>query len=163
MKKFISLIMAVIVICSFVFMALGSGTDTETSSGGTAQAEQEKKAEGEIGDYVCTIKSAEICKDWQGKAAVKITYTFTNNSEDAQSFDVALNDELYQDGIGLESTFISADDNDFGIDVKIKPGSSKDVSKVYILRDKKTVIDVEISEFISLNDEKITYQVELDK
>lgn len=37
----------------------------------------------------------------------------------------------------------------------------KDVSKVYILRDKETVIDVEISEFISLNEEKLTYKVEI--
>lgn len=39
--------------------------------------------------------------------------------------------------------------------------SMKDVSKVYILRDKETVIDVEISEFISLNEEKLTYKVEI--
>lgn len=35
MKKFLSLIMAVVVLCSFAFMALGSGSDAKTSSNGT--------------------------------------------------------------------------------------------------------------------------------
>ena len=59
---------------------------------------------------------------WEGKDAVKITYEFTNNAGSAESFDLALSDELYQDGVGLESSFISSDDDDWGLDVKIKPG-----------------------------------------
>lgn len=125
-------------------------------------SEQESK-DGVIGDYACVVKSAKICKNWEGKDSVKITYTFTNNAKDAQSFDIALNDEVYQDGVQLESTFISSDDDDWGIDVKIKPGMSKDVSKVYILRDKTTDLEVEISELISFSDDKIVTTVKLEK
>lgn len=76
----------------------------------------------------------------------------------AESFDLSLSDEIYQDGVGLESTFISSDDDDWGIDVKIKNGTTKDVFKVYLLRDKTTPLEVEISEWISLNDEKLLIQ-----
>lgn len=46
-----------------------------------------RKSQGQIGNYICTVKSAEKCKDWNGENAVKITYSFTNNSSDAESFD----------------------------------------------------------------------------
>lgn len=163
MKKLLSLAMAIIVVCSFVFMALGSGSDdSASSSDGTtsAVAAAEQKVEGKIGNYICKIKSAEICKSWDGKDSVKIIYEFTNNGEEAESFDIALNDDVYQDGVGLETSFISGDD-DFGIDVKIKPGTTKEVAKVYKLNDTATALEVEISEFISLSDEKLTYTVEL--
>lgn len=162
MKKFLSVMLAAVVLFSFVFMALGSGSsDEKNNDSGSVSVKQEEKAEGSIGDYICKVKSAELCKNWEGKDSVKITYEFTNNASEAESFDIALIDDLYQDGVGLESTFISSDDDDFGVDVKIKPGTTKDVSKVYILRDKETEIDVEISEFISLNEEKLTYKVEI--
>lgn len=162
MKKFLSLITAVVVICSFAFMALGSGSSSETTESESKSnvAAEEEKVEGKIGDYICKIKKAEICKSWDGKNAVKIIYEFTNNGKEAQSFDIALKDEVYQDGIGLESTFINGDD-DFGIDVKIKPGTTKEVAKVYKLSNKTSALEVEISEFISLSDDKLTYTVDL--
>lgn len=167
-KKKKKLIIAIIVIAVIVVIgavSAGGSSDSDNSnqeSGNSISAEKTEEIEGKIGDYVCTVKSAEICKNWEGKDAVKITYSFTNNNDEAESFDIALNDELYQDGIGLESTFISSDDDDWGIDVKIKSGTTKDVSKVYLLRDKSTAVDVEISELISFSDEKLTYTVELD-
>lgn len=154
----------IIAVIAFISMIAGGSDDNKGSnSGGSVAASKQEQVKGKIGNYVCTIKSATLCKNWDGKDSVKITYEFTNNYTEAESFDIALSDYLYQDGIGLESTFISADDDDWGIDVKIKPGTTKEVSKVYVLRDTQTVIDVEISEFISFSDEKLTYQVELEK
>ncbi|MBR6391868.1 MAG: DUF5067 domain-containing protein [Eubacterium sp.] len=172
-----AVILAVIVIIG-VAGASGGDKDAETSKATvTAAADSGKSADSAveaendadnasdsaIGSYECVVKEAKICKNWEGKDSVKITYTFTNNSSDAASFDIALSDEVYQDGIQLESTFISSDDDDWGIDVKIKPGMSKDVSKVYILRDTKTDLDVEISELISFSDDKLVTTVKLKK
>lgn len=164
-RLIIVLIVVVVLIIIGIVGAGGSSSDNEDSSNSNSNSvsvNKEEKAEGEIGKYICTVKEAKLCKDWEGKDAVKITYSFTNNNEEAESFDIALSDEVYQDGVGLESTFISSDDDDWGIDVKIKKGTTKDVSKVYRLRDKQTTLDVEISEWISLNDEKLNYSIDLE-
>ena len=167
-KKKRLIILIGIIVAVIIIIAVSSGSsesnDSNTpSNNGSVAAEQQEETKGVIGKYVCTVKSAKVCKNWEGKDSVKITYEFTNNGNDAESFDFALSDELYQDSVGLESSFISSDDDDWGIDVKIKPGTTKEVSKVYILRDKKTPIDVEISELISFSDDKLTYTVDLNK
>ena len=133
-----------------------------TNTNSEVDAENDTNAEGKIGDFVCVVKNAKVCKNWEGKDAVKITYSFTNNSKESESFDIALSDEVYQDGIQLESSFID-DDDDWGIDVKIKPGMTKEVSKVYLLRDKKTDLEVEVSELISFSDDKLVTTVKLEK
>lgn len=115
-----------------------------------------------IGDYECSVVSAEICKDYQGKDALKVTYNFVNNSTDAISFDLALTALAYQNGIGLETAILLDDDDvDYGIDVNIKPGVSKEVIKVYSLQDTTTPVEVEITEWISFTDETLTTVIEL--
>ncbi len=176
-KKKKRLIIAAVVVGIIVIIAIAasSGDSSNSSSGaqttaGSAgettsavSAQEKETTEGEIGDYVCTVKSAEKCKNWEGKNSIKITYNFTNNSSDAISFDVALKDEAYQDGIGLESSFLDGGSDELGWDVKVKPGTTKEVSKVYILRDESTQIELEISELISFSDDKLTYTVDLSK
>lgn len=128
-------------------LAAESGSDSGNTSDNT------------VGDYTCVVKGAEVCKDWADKDAVLITYEFTNNSDSAISFDVALDAKAYQDGIGLESTFLD-DDTDI-VDVEIKPGVTKEVKKAYVLRDTSTEIEIEISELISFSDDKIITKVTL--
>ena len=140
----LAVIVGIIVIIAIAGSA-GGGSDSssgaQTTAGAASEAtnsvaaQEKDKTEGEIGDYICTVKSAEKCKNWEGKNSIKITYNFTNNSSDAESFDVALKDEAYQDGIGLESSFLDGGSDELGWDVKVKPGTTKEVSKVYILRD----------------------------
>ena len=113
-----------------------------------------------LGDYECVVKGAEKCTDWQGKEAVTIIYDFTNNSNKAISFDVALSTQAYQDGIGLETTWLNSDDTDIW-DVEIKPGITKEVRKAYILRDSTTDVEIEVSELFSFTDDKIVTTVKL--
>ncbi len=174
-KKRLIIVAVVVGIIVIIAIAASSGDSSSSSSGaqttaGSAgettsavSAQEKETTEGEIGDYVCTVKSAEKCKNWEGKNSIKITYNFTNNSSDAISFDVALKDEAYQDGIGLESSFLDGGSDELGWDVKVKPGTTKEVSKVYILRDESTQIELEISELISFSDDKLTYTVDLSK
>ena len=70
-------------------------------------------------------------------------------------------DEAYQDGIGLETTFLDGGSDELGLDVKVKPGTTKEVSKIYLLRDDTTKIDIEISELVSFSDDKLTYEIDL--
>lgn len=116
-------------------------------------------SDGTIGDYKCVVKSAVKCQDYAGKDAILVTYDFTNNSNDAISFDIALQANAYQDGIGLE-TAILEEDTDL-MDVEIKPGVTKEVKKAYLLRDSSTELEIEISELISFSDDKIVTKVTL--
>lgn len=112
-----------------------------------------------VGDYGCVVKEAKLCKDYAGKDAVLITYEFTNNSSNAISFDVALSDSVYQDGVGLETAILD-EDTDL-LDVEIKPGVTKDVKKAYVLRDTSTPLEVEISELFSFSNDKIVTNVNI--
>lgn len=132
---------------SYDELAAESGADAGNTSDNT------------VGDYTCVVKGAEVCKDWEDKDAVLITYEFTNNSDSAISFDVALDARAYQGGIGLETAILD-DDTDI-LDVDIKPGVTKEVKKAYVLRDTSTEIEIEISELISFSDDKIITKVTL--
>lgn len=167
-KKWI--IIAVVVVVIVIIGAAGaggSGDNSDESSNTTAgtsavSAEKEEKAKDTLGDYKCIVKGAKLCKDWTGKDSVLVTYEFTNNSDSAISFDVALDARAYQDGIGLE-TAILEDDTDLFLDVDIKPGVTKEVKKAYVLRDTSTEVEIEVSELISLSDDKLTTTVKIDK
>lgn len=162
-KKKRLIIFAVIAALIIIVIALGSGGSDDggtqtgsTSAGGEQQvSEAPKAADGKLGDYVCTVKSATKCKNWDGKDSVKIVYNFTNNSSNPASFDIALDDAVYQDGIALESSFTSSDDNEI-LDVEIKPGITKEVPKIYILRNSTSELEVEVGETFSFDDTKYT-------
>lgn len=120
----------------------------------------DSNGDGKIGNYACVVKGTELRTNWEGKDTVLITYDFTNNSSNPASFDIALDAKAYQDGIGLETTFLSDDDTDI-LDVEIKPGVTKEVKKAYILRDTTTDVEIEISELFSFSDDKIVTTVKL--
>lgn len=165
-KKWIIIaVIAAIIIIIAVISSAGSGdksTPDTPATNSSVEADTTETTNNTVGDYGCVIKSAKLTKNWEGKDTVLLTYEFTNNSSSPASFDVALIDHVYQDGIGLETTFLSDDDTDL-LDVEIKPGVSKDVRKAYLLRNTSTDLEVEISELISFSDEKIVTTVKLEK
>ena len=168
-KKLIILgiIIAVIIIVIVAASGSGSNDDTKTSSNenttvSSVDAEKKETDEYTIGDFKCVVKGAKITKDWEGKDAVLITYEFTNNSDSPISFDGALDDKLYQDGIELESAILSNDEEAKLIDtVDLKPGITKEVKKAYSLRNKKSEIEVEIQEIFSFSDDMIKTTINL--
>lgn len=113
-----------------------------------------------LGDFACTVKGATLTKDYKGKDAVIITYEFTNNSDKAASFDTSLMDSVYQNGIGLETAILIDEDTDVW-DVEIKPGITKETKKAYVLNDTASPLEIEITEFLSWDDDKIVTNVEL--
>lgn len=160
----IAVIAAIIIIIAAIGSAGSGDTDNQTTAAvnSSVEAENSETSNNTLGDYGCVVKSAKLTKDWTGKDAVLLTYEFTNNSSNPISFDVALNDHVYQDGIGLEIAILSDDDTDY-LDVEIKPGVSKEVRKAYVLRDTTTDLEVEIEELISFSDDKIVTTVKLEK
>lgn len=166
-KKWIIIAVVAVVIILIAVIASGGSDDSSSEDSNASavtsavSAESEEKANDTVGDYKCVVKGAKLCKDWTGKDAVLITYEFTNNSDSAVSFDVALDARAYQDGVGLETAILD-EDTDY-LDVDIKPGVTKEVKKAYNLRDTSTEIEIEVSELISFSDDKIVTTVEIDK
>lgn len=123
-----------------MFSVLTDDDDSSVASSYSDQIEADENADtqkisdGTIGNYVCVVKNAELTKDYDGNDAVLITYEFTNNSENAESFDIALNDDLYQNGVGLEMAFFLDGTETDGFDVKIQPGVTKEVKRVMCFR-----------------------------
>ena len=166
-KKWIIIAVVAVVIILIAVIASGGSDDSSSEDSNASavtsavSAESEEKANDTIGDFKCVVKGAKLCKDVTGKDAVLITYEFTNNSDSAVSFDVALDARAYQDGVGLETAILD-EDTDY-LDVDIKPGVTKEVKKAYNLRDTSTEIEIEVSELISFSDDKIVTTVEIDK
>lgn len=165
-KKWIIIAVIAVVLIVIISVASGSGDSNNNSNSGSTgassvSAENEEKTDGTIGDYGCVVKGATLCKDWTDKDAVLITYEFTNNSDNPISFDVALDARAYQEGIGLETAILDSDETDW-LDVDIKSGVTKEVKKAYVLRDTSTPVEIEVSEFISLNDDKLVTTVEIN-
>ena len=174
-NKWINLIAVLVIICSFTVFALGSGEDGKTDDQGKGTAEtaenaentakaEESKAEnvsdgkGNLGDYDIEIKSCRIAKDYEGNDVVIVKYGFTNNSDKATSFAVAMHDTVFQNGVELESAFVLDEDADFESEnymKDIKGGATIDVEKAFKLDDATSDIEVEVKELISLNNDMV--------
>lgn len=159
-RLIIFLVIAAVIIIGIA--AVSGGGDSGDKEPNSLNASEGDSADSNtVGNYVCTVKEAKLCKDYMDRDAVLITYEFTNNGNDAISFDVALNDNVYQDGVGLEFAILNEDTDDF--DVAIKPGVTKEVRKAYLLRDTETDLEVEISEWFSFSNDKIVTNVKITK
>lgn len=142
--------------CSSIGDSENNGNNSVTNNSSTQKNNNTYQDKGTLGDYEIEILSAKVTKDWEGKDAVIVEYKFTNNSDEAQSFMVAISDKVFQDGIELESAVVT--DKDYNVDnqvKEIKPGKSLNVQAAFLLNDTTTPIEVEVSELISFSDKKV--------
>ncbi len=102
--------------------------------------------------YAVTIDNARVTTDYDGNPAVVITYSFTNNSNETQSFATACNETVYQNGVECSMGF-GTDYDSSGYMQKVKPGATTSCELLYNLQDTTTPIDVEVEEFLSFGDE----------
>ena len=169
MKKWISLLLVLAVICSFGLFALGSSSDGDSDSGSqdktsdqgsanaTEGAETTEATEDNtrLGDYSVEIKSFRLAKAYDGKPVVIVTYTFTNVDDDeAAAFYLTIKDTVYQNGVGLNEALFLADSAKYSSDnqtKEIKKGASLDVEVAYELNDTTTDIEVEVEKLISFD------------
>ena len=160
MKKILALLLAVLTVASFVFFAMASSSAEETEtgeSGSKGEAQQAEKEE--ISSCTVEIQSCRLAQDWQGKPVVIVKYSFTNNKEDPQSFMVAFDDAVFQNGIGLNSSYMLDDSANYSADnqtKQIQKGATLEVEVAYELNDTTTDINVELSALFSFNNNKIT-------
>lgn len=116
-----------------------------------AEEQTEQPAEEEASSkYVVTIDGSTVTTDYEGKPAIIVDYTFTNNSDDATSFAVACSQKAFQNGVQLE-TAVVLDDLGNGYLAEIKPGATTSARMAYSLADESDVT-VEVKELISFDD-----------
>lgn len=172
MKKFVALLLCIAIFTAFSgcipIVPSGENGDNASTPDGTTAAVDTTAAEtttaaadnsvqdgsGTLGDYVVTIKSFFLSKNYDDAPAVVIEYEWTNNNDKAESFTLALDDTVYQDGIECESA-IFVEDPKYDSDAQgkdIKPGSKQTVQVAYILNDTTTPIEVEVQELFTFAD-----------
>ena len=102
MKKILALLLAILTVATFAFFAMASSSAEETETGESGNKEEAQQAEkDEISSCTVEIQSCRLAQDWEGNPVVIVKYVFTNNSEETQSFMFAFDDEVFQNGIGL--------------------------------------------------------------
>ena len=157
-------ILIVVVVLILLIAISGSGDDSSSSSSTDTEVTAEATTESPytVGDYEVYVVTAEVTENWDEEPAILITYSFTNNSDDAAAFDLSISDGVYQNGVELETTF--NDDLDFGEDysVDIQPGVTIELSVLYELRDTTTPVDVELSDMWDLSDDPETVTTTID-
>ena len=165
MKKTIALItvlgLILLTFCSCMDLGglLESSETTQSSDEQKPTVEKPTTSDAALGDYEVVIDSCRLAKDHEGAPVVIVKYKFTNNSEEAADFMLSVSDEVYQDGVELETCFFLDDSANYSsgnMSKKIKKGASLDVEVAYTLNDTTNDIEVEVSEYLSFSDKKIT-------
>jgi len=157
MKK-MKVLLSIMLVLMFAMFAFGSGEDTSQDQGtGTVESEE---TDTNIGDYTVEIQSCRLAKDYTGKDVVIVKYLYTNvSNEDATAFYVAFDETVYQNGVGLNESYVLDDSANYSADnqtKEIKKGASLEVEVAYELNDATTDIEVEVKELFSFDDTTIT-------
>lgn len=156
MKK--SVVLSIVLVLLFAMFALASGESTTTDQG--KDSAQTGETTSNIGAYKVEIQSCRLAKDYEGKDVVIVKYLFTNiSNEDAAAFYTSFDDNVYQNGVGLNEAYVLHESANYSADNQtknIKKGASLEVEVAYELNDLTTDIQVEVKELFSFTDTTIT-------
>lgn len=141
-------------------------TDGEyVSSSSVISNETVKNSDNKLGDFTVEVESFRMVKNYDDKPVIIVKYAFTNNSDEATSFGVQIEDKAYQNGVELaEDYFINVTDNDFDntLDFSdIQPGITLEIEVPYELRDTESNVDIVLQEYFSWTDDKITHSINI--
>lgn len=124
-----------------------------------------EKEDGKIGDYVVTIKSYRIEKNYDEEPVILVTYNFINNSDDSSSFGTAINHKAYQNGVELSTEIfmsMTVDNYDGTLEFsEIQPGVNIDIEIPYVLRDSTADVEISLSEIFSWTGDEAKYTIDL--
>ena len=95
LKKLISIILALMVLAVLASCSLEPEQPMETVQGADNVVTQLNN-DNNLGDYMVEIKGCRMAEDYQGNPIVIVTYSFTNNGDEAAAFYLSLEDEVYQ-------------------------------------------------------------------
>jgi len=128
----------------------GSAEAAAAPAEGVPQGEQ-IPGTGDIGDYHIEIGTLESVRDTEGRPAVIVSYTWTNNSEATASAMVMLLERAYQGEQRLEEAQLG---QGTGYEAhsaarNVQPGGSAKVQQAYRLEEEGGTVTFAVSEFLS--------------
>ena len=164
-------VLALVLVCLLALSACGSdsGNDSTTSAPPESKApnsepvEAAESSSATFDQIAVEIKDAHLTTDYEGNPTIVITYSWTNNSDDANMAMVTTVGNAYQGGIGLE-TAIVLDDPNYDSDLystQIQPGATLDVQQAYVLRDTTTPVQYELEQFLNMSDAKAVKEFDI--
>lgn len=126
-----------------------------SASGGSSNSSDNSN----LGDFNVVIAGCRLAEDWEGAPVIIVKYKFTNNDDDPAAFWTSINDAVYQNNIGLNECYLVEDSANYTSDnqmKEIRKGATIEVEVAYELNDKTTPIVVEVEEFFSYDNKKVT-------
>lgn len=113
---------------------------------------------GLLGDYHVEITGARLGKNYAGDDCIVVKYAWSHSKSDSRMFGASLKEVVYQDGIELKSVFVTT-----GLDIEanvalleVRSGVTQEIEKAYVLSSLTSPIEVDVSEYISFRDNKLT-------
>lgn len=145
--------------------ARSSGVTTESTEPSTSEAATETTAapsdelasSGALGDFEVQINDFTLGRDYQDSPAVLVSYTFTNNSDEATSATASLVSRAYQNGVELDSALITGNESYNSQDSlkDVQPGASIDLQTAFVLSSETAPVEFEMTEAFSFSDSKL--------
>ena len=135
----------------------------EPNAQNTEPASSTESSSATFDQIAVEIKDAHLSTDYEGNPAIVITYSWTNNSDDANMALVTTMGNAYQGGIGLETAIIMDDpyyDSDL-YSTQIQPGATLDVQVAYVLRDTTSPVMFELEQFLNMSDAKAVKEFDI--
>jgi hypothetical protein len=166
MKKLLTVVLSLALViclaaCGSTAGQAGSAPVDSGTSDLSASTAPSTVGEGDLGEYHVAITGFSLGKTYDGKDAIIVTYDFTNNSANAQSATVALYCKAFQDGVQLDSAYISGGDDNESKD--IKSGVTLSCQCSFALDNMTSPVELEISELISFSDDIVTETFDITK
>lgn len=152
-KALAGAVMAVSMTGCLALFACSGGSDEATNEApatDTPQQATQQEPEKEASKYAVSIDDCTVTTDYSGKAAIVVTYTFTNNSDKATAFFTAVSAKAFQNGVQLDTGIVQDVDAQSSVS-EIKSGATTTVQQAYLLDDQSEV-SVECTELISFDD-----------
>lgn len=107
-----------------------------------------------LGDVDVLIASAQTETNYAGEPCLSVEYILVNNSTENKNFETCVMEQAFQNGVELDSSIISLDD-DFDTSFKdVQPGYSITVKQSYVLPNTTDPVTVEVEGFLSDSDNK---------
>ncbi len=134
-----------------IAVAAPAGQGAAQAAAGTATTAQ--STSNPDAKYLVTIDGCTPTTDYDGNQAVIITFTFTNNSDEAESFASATIVNVYQDGVEQDTAFVTDIDTSNYLN-KVKPGATATIQLAY-KAPSMSDIEVEVTTFSFLSSETL--------
>lgn len=132
--------------------------DMKKVDGTEASAQSSDSDSATLEESEVAIKDAKVV-DADGKKVIIVSYKFTNNSANAESFTSMMSSDAFQDGMAINHSVINTEIEGFDSDStaeRIDPGKTITVQEAYTLANETSPVEVRVSEFHSESGASVT-------